>query len=97
MEGILLGCLVLFNAWLVSREAMLTQKEMSSRIQHTIDAIRKHGISDKDDLRFPTTIPTIAVTRVVRDGIVRLMPCNLLVEDDVVLLAYGETSPARVR
>lgn len=30
------------------------------------------------------------------DGIVRLLPCNLLVEGDIVLLAYDDRAPASV-
>lgn len=66
VEGLLLATFITFNAWLVYRESKLTQREMSSRIQYYIDLVKKHGISEKDDIRIPTTVPTIAVTRVVR-------------------------------
>lgn len=48
-------------------------------------------------LSIPTTIPTITVARVIRDGTIHTMPFTLLVEDDIILLAYGDTAPARAK
>ncbi|KAH9246375.1 hypothetical protein BASA81_016090, partial [Batrachochytrium salamandrivorans] len=69
---------------------------MFSRLQNSVEQVRKYGISDAQDFRFPTTIPTVSITRVVRDGTVRLLPSSLLVQDDVILLAYGDIAPCKI-
>ncbi|KAL2913414.1 hypothetical protein HK105_207026 [Polyrhizophydium stewartii] len=96
-EGVILLLVVALNCWLHVREIHLAALEMSSRIQNTVELVRKNGISDSHDFRFPTNILTAPLTRVVRDGIVRLLPPCLLVEGDVILLAYGDTAPCRIR
>ncbi|EGF79461.1 hypothetical protein BATDEDRAFT_25815 [Batrachochytrium dendrobatidis JAM81] len=96
LEGLLIITAVAFNCWLHVREIKLALLEMSSRLQNTLEQVRKYGIDDSQDFCFPTTIPTVSITRVVRDGTVRLLPSNLLVQDDVILLAYGETAPCKI-
>eukprot|EP00842_Homolaphlyctis_polyrhiza_P000785 jgi/Hompol1/1707/HPOL_005693-RA len=96
LEGLLLVAAVAWNCWLHVREMSLAQLEMAARIQNCVEMIRKHGIADGHDFRFPTTIETVSIIRVVRDATVRLLPSNLLVEDDVILLAFGDTAPCRI-
>lgn len=48
------------------------------------------------DTRIPY-IPSISVARVVRDGVVRIFPVNLLVEGDVVEMLYGDVAPGRMK
>lgn len=97
VEGLFLLGLFALNAWLHVRESTLTYLEMARRVTSTVDMVRTLGISEKEDVRFPTSIPTVSITRVVRSGLVRLVPSSLLVENDIVLLAYGDNCPARAR
>ena len=39
----------------------------------------------------------MSVARVVRDGVVRIFPVNLLVEGDVVEMLYGDVAPGRMK
>lgn len=48
-------------------------------------------------MQFSTRLPTIAIARVLRDERLKLVPCNLLVEGDVVVMGHGEKSVARVK
>lgn len=66
VEGLFLIAILIFNNWLVYREHNLLRREMSNRIQFTLDAVKKHGLNEKDNIQLPTTIPTVAITRVVR-------------------------------
>ncbi|KAJ3296230.1 hypothetical protein HK104_001843 [Borealophlyctis nickersoniae] len=97
VEGCLLIAIVLWNIWLHRREARLTATEMVMRIQSIVDEVRQNGINHKQDLRIPTAIPTVSVTRVIRDRAIYTIPFNLLVEDDVIQLAYGDIAPCRIQ
>ncbi|KAJ3045042.1 hypothetical protein HK097_001311 [Rhizophlyctis rosea] len=97
VEGILLLIMVVWDIWIQRREAKLTATEMVSRIQSIIEDVRVHGINQKQDLRIPTAIPTVSVARVIRDRNIYTYPWNLLVEDDVIQLAYGDTAPCRIQ
>lgn len=94
-ESLLIAFLTIWNIGLYRREARLTNLEVVTRIETVLDDIRESGFLELQSI--PTTIPTITVARVVRDGQVQTMPFTLLVEGDVLLLAYGDVSPGRMR
>ena len=48
------------------------------------------------DFKVTTSLPSVSVTRVFRDGRLRVAPVNLLVQGDVIQLAHGDKTPARV-
>ena len=63
-----------------------------------LDLVQKYGISTQDDIHFnDLSTPTIQITRVLRDGRIRLVPCNLLAENDIVLLGLGDKSPVKCK
>ncbi|KAI8904807.1 hypothetical protein EDD86DRAFT_194553 [Gorgonomyces haynaldii] len=97
VEALILGLTVILNIWLNIRESILTNYEMSRRIQHHLNRIKLYGIEKQQELKFPTSLPTVPVARVVRNDIVRWVPCNLLAEQDLVLIGFGEAAPAKVR
>ncbi|KAJ3335814.1 hypothetical protein HDU91_002016, partial [Kappamyces sp. JEL0680] len=69
---------------------------MPFRLQDILDLVIKHGISETDDIQFASTnTRSIAIARVLRDGKMRLLPCNLLAQGDIVML--GERAPAKMR
>ncbi|KAJ3088283.1 hypothetical protein HK102_009120 [Quaeritorhiza haematococci] len=47
------------------------------------------------DLKVPTTIPTVSIVKVLRNGVIETCPFNLLVDGDIIFLAYGDTAPGR--
>ncbi|KAI8915014.1 hypothetical protein DFJ77DRAFT_43795 [Powellomyces hirtus] len=97
VEAGFLLVLLVWNIWLQIREARLTTMEMSMRIQSIVEPLRKYGLSKKQDLKIPTSIATVSLCRVVRDQTVLTLPFNLIVLDDIVQLAYGDTAPCKVR
>ncbi|KAI9090541.1 hypothetical protein DFS34DRAFT_653986 [Phlyctochytrium arcticum] len=97
VEAGLLLLAVTWNIWLQIREWRLTALEMSMRIQSIIEPMREFGLSRRMDLKYPTTIPTVSISRVIRDQSMYLLPFNLVVEDDIVQMAYGDVAPCRIR
>jgi hypothetical protein len=49
------------------------------------------------EMKIPTTIPTVSFARVLRDATWHNHPSGLLVEGDVIQLALGDAAPCRVR
>ncbi|TPX71870.1 hypothetical protein SpCBS45565_g00930 [Spizellomyces sp. 'palustris'] len=97
VEAVLLLAALVWNVWLQMREWRLTSMEMSMRIQSIVEPLRKYGHSRKPDLKFPTAIPTVSISRVIRDQSVYTLPFNLIVEDDIVQMAYGDIAPCRIK
>ncbi|KAI8588602.1 hypothetical protein BDZ88DRAFT_476427 [Geranomyces variabilis] len=97
VEAIIVLATLLWNVWLQIREAKFTVMEMSMRIRSIVEPLKKNGLSRKPDLKLPTSIGTVSLCRVVRDQTIVTLPFNLVVLDDIVQLAYGDTAPCRVR
>ncbi|KAJ3021631.1 hypothetical protein HKX48_008112 [Thoreauomyces humboldtii] len=97
VEAFLLLLALVWNMWLQVRESRLTAMEMSMRIQSIVEPLRKYGLSRKPDLKLPTSIATVSLSRVVRDQVVLTLPFNLIVTDDIVQMAYGDTAPCKVK
>ena len=58
--------------------------------------VQKYGISTQDDIHFnDLNTPTIQIVRVLRDGRIKLVPCNMLAEKDIALLGLGDKAPAK--
>jgi len=53
-------------------------------------------VSAFQEVRIPSAW-SVSVARVVRDGVVRTFPFNLLVDGDIIELAYGDRAPCRAR
>jgi hypothetical protein len=95
VEALLLLAAFLFNIWLSWREFILGEggSEIINRIKFCIAQIKKFGIDYKDVM----VAPTISVVKCYRDGQVIMVPSNLLVQDDLILLAFGDVSPAHAK
>lgn len=94
-EGICLFLVICCNCGLHEREARLDRVEMERRLGDILDTIEKRGI-DHDDIKFSTNISTVQITKVIRDDNLVLLPCNLLVSGDIVVLGYGDKAPCKV-
>ena len=70
---------------------------MRTRVQRLIDQLSSCGISQKQEMKIPTHIPTVSLVRVLRDGVWYNHPTGLLVEGDVIQLSLGDTAPCKLQ
>lgn len=96
VEAILLLLMTAWNAYIFYREQVLAYREMTDRATAIIGALERSGMNMVQDTKIPF-IPSMSVAKVVRDGVVRMFPVNLLVEGDVVEMLYGDISPGRMK
>ncbi|KAL7747749.1 hypothetical protein RI367_006872 [Sorochytrium milnesiophthora] len=91
--ALLLLCL-LWNTFLFFREMKTTLTEMSDRAHTVIEQIERNGLNMVQEIKIPE-VPSVSVTRVIRDGVIRSFPNSLLVEGDIIELHYGDVAPCR--
>lgn len=96
VEAILLLLMTAWNAYIFYREQVLAYREMTDRATAIIGALERSGMNMVQDTKIPF-IPSMSVAKVVRDGVVRMFPVNLLVEGDVVEMLYGDIAPGRMK
>ncbi|KAI7868213.1 uncharacterized protein EV154DRAFT_432195 [Mucor mucedo] len=96
VEALLLLALTAWNAYIFYREQVLAYREMTDRAATIIGALERSGMNMVQDTKIPF-IPSMSVAKVVRDGVVRIFPVNLLVEGDVVEMLYGDIAPGRMK
>ncbi|CAM0141394.1 unnamed protein product [Umbelopsis sp. WA50703] len=96
VESLLVLGIIVWNGWLYRRERQLTLREVTDRGQTIIEALERSGMNMVQDTRIPF-IPSLSIAKVVRDGVSRVFPTNLLVEGDVVEMLYGDVAPCRMK
>lgn len=96
VEAILLLAITAWNGYIFYREQVLAYREMTDRAATIIGALERSGMNMVQDTKIPF-IPSMSVAKVVRDGVVRIFPVNLLVEGDVVEMLYGDIAPGRMK
>jgi hypothetical protein len=96
VEAILLLLNTAWNGYIFYREQVLTYREMTDRASTIIGALERSGMNMVQDTKIPF-IPSMSVAKVVRDGVVRIFPVNLLVEGDIVEMLYGDIAPGRMK
>ncbi|KAG2187033.1 hypothetical protein INT44_003261 [Umbelopsis vinacea] len=96
IEGLLILAFIIWNGWLYRREQRLTLREVTDRAQTIIEALERSGMNMVQDTRIPF-IPSLSIAKVVRDGVSRVFPTNLLVEGDVIEMLYGDVAPSRMK
>lgn len=96
IECLLVLAFIIWNGWLYRREQRLTLREVTDRAQTIIEALERSGMNMVQDTRIPF-IPSLSIAKVVRDGVSRVFPVNLLVEGDVVEMLYGDVAPCRMK
>ncbi|TPX40139.1 hypothetical protein SeMB42_g06136 [Synchytrium endobioticum] len=97
VEAILLAWVATWNVYMWSREIHLTVEEMRTRVQRLVDELKVYGISQKQEMRIPTHIPTVSLVRVFRSGVWQNHPTGLLVDGDVIQLSLGDTAPCKLQ
>ncbi|KAI8076326.1 uncharacterized protein BX664DRAFT_344388 [Halteromyces radiatus] len=96
IETILILLMTIWNGFLYYREQTLTCYEMTDRATTIMEALKRSGMNMVQDIKIPF-IPSMTVAKVVRDGVVRIFPVNLLVEGDIVEMIYGDVAPGRMK
>ncbi|KAI7862736.1 hypothetical protein BDF14DRAFT_1851990 [Spinellus fusiger] len=96
VEAFLVLCMSIWNWYICRREQRLTECEMIDRADTIISALKQSGMNMVQDTKIPF-IPSMSVAKVVRDGVVRTFPVNLLVKGDVVEMLYGDVAPGRMK
>jgi hypothetical protein len=100
---ILLVIFVIFFV-LQYRERALTAFDLYGRAKYILDEVNRYNSESlkinyqydpATDIKVPIT-PALSLVRVVRDDSVKIIPTNLLVKGDLVLLGYGDVAPAKV-
>ncbi|KAJ3082962.1 hypothetical protein HDU99_001060 [Rhizoclosmatium hyalinum] len=100
----LLAAALAFNAALVRREWRLAKTELQNRLKSVLDGLElaSRGLGDtlglgkfQADNHLPTNIASVTVARVLIDGSICYAPFNLLLEGDIVQLAFGDKAPAK--
>ncbi|KAF1803269.1 hypothetical protein FB192DRAFT_1075853 [Mucor lusitanicus] len=96
VEALLLLSMTAWNGYIFYREQVLAYREMTDRASTIIGALERSGMNMVQDTKIPF-IPSMSVAKVVRDGVVRIFPVNLLVEGDIVEMLYGDIAPGRMK
>ncbi|KAL9541791.1 hypothetical protein PS6_010137 [Mucor atramentarius] len=96
VEALLLLSITAWNGYIFYREQVLAYREMTDRASTIIGALERSGMNMVQDTKIPF-IPSMSVAKVVRDGVVRIFPVNLLVEGDIVEMLYGDIAPGRMK
>ena len=96
IEAIIILVIIATNGIVYERTSRRQKTDLWKKIDDFVQVIEKNGIGD-DELLFSSNLPTVAISRVIRDGVVRQYPCNLLVKGDIVILGLGEMVPAKVK
>ncbi|KAI8645616.1 hypothetical protein BD408DRAFT_360915 [Parasitella parasitica] len=96
VEALLLLSITAWNGYIFYREQVLAYREMTDRASTIIGALERSGMNMVQDTKIPF-IPSMSVAKVVRDGVVRIFPVNLMVEGDIVEMLYGDIAPGRMK
>lgn len=96
VEALLLLSMTAWNGYIFYREQVLAYREMTDRASTIVGALERSGMNMVQDTKIPF-IPSMSVAKVVRDGVVRIFPVNLLVEGDIVEMLYGDIAPGRMK
>ncbi|RUS34187.1 hypothetical protein BC938DRAFT_482019, partial [Jimgerdemannia flammicorona] len=96
VEALLIEAMLVWNGYLYQREKRLSLREITDRADTIMEALERSGMDMPQDTRIPF-VPSLSTAKVIRDGIGRVFPTNLLVEGDVVEMLLGDTAPCRMK
>ena len=96
VESLLILIIIIVNGYVYERTSRRQTTDTWKKIHDFVDKLERFGIGEHE-LLFSSNLPTVAISRVIRDGEVKQYPCNLLVKGDIVILGLGEMVPAKVR
>ncbi|KAG0271926.1 hypothetical protein BGZ95_000209 [Linnemannia exigua] len=95
VEIAILAVIFLWNAFIHRRDLQLRGREVKDRVRGVILELETIRVQPGQELKIPS-IPSISTVRVIRSGIVRTLPSNLIVKGDLIEMVFGDTAPCNV-
>ncbi|KAG0298939.1 hypothetical protein BGZ98_010429 [Dissophora globulifera] len=92
--GILVAIFI-WNAFIHRRDLKLRGREVRDRVKGVIAELETIRVHPNQELKIPS-IPSVSTVRVIRSGIVRTIPSNLIVKGDLIEMVYGDIAPCKV-
>ncbi|OZJ02713.1 hypothetical protein BZG36_03847 [Bifiguratus adelaidae] len=96
VESLFLFVVYAWNGYLFQSETRLMKKEIMDRAETIVNSLERSGMNMVQDTRIPF-VRTLTLCKVLRDGLVRVFPTNLLAEGDIVEMHYGDIAPCRMK
>ncbi|KAF8982648.1 hypothetical protein BGZ46_000897 [Entomortierella lignicola] len=94
-EVAILTAIFLWNAYINQRDLQLRGREVKDRVKGVIAELESIRSQPGQELKIPT-IPSVSTVRVIRSGVVRTLPSNLIVKGDLIEMVYGDVAPCKV-
>ncbi|KAG0027796.1 hypothetical protein BGZ81_005289 [Podila clonocystis] len=95
VEVAILAGIFIWNAFLNRREMKLRGREVRDRVKGIIMELETIRYQAGQELKIPS-IPSVSTVRVVRSGIVKTLPSNLIVQGDMIEMVFGDVAPCKV-
>ncbi|KAI8597036.1 hypothetical protein EDD21DRAFT_229650 [Dissophora ornata] len=95
VEVAILATIFVWNAYINRRDLQLRGREVKDRVKGVIAELETIRLQPGQELKIPS-IPSVSTVRVIRSGIVRTMPSNLIVKGDMIEMVYGDVAPCKV-
>ncbi|KAF9179828.1 hypothetical protein BGZ50_006662 [Haplosporangium sp. Z 11] len=95
VEAAILAAIFVWNAFLNKRDMKLHGREVKDRVKGIIMELETIRLQPGQELKIPS-IPSVSTVRVIRSGIVRTLPSNLIVKGDLIEMVYGDVAPCKV-
>ncbi|KAI7818698.1 hypothetical protein BC939DRAFT_427480 [Gamsiella multidivaricata] len=95
VEVAILAAIFVWNAYINQRDLQLRGREVKDRVKGVILELETIRLQAGQELKIPS-IPSVSTVRVIRSGIVRTIPSNLIVKGDLIEMVYGDKAPCRV-
>ncbi|KAF9899771.1 hypothetical protein EC991_008337 [Linnemannia zychae] len=95
VEIAILAVIFIWNAFIHRRDLQLRGREVKDRVRGVILELETIRVQPGQELKIPS-IPSVSTVRVIRSGIVRTLPSNLIVKGDLIEMVFGDTAPCNV-
>ncbi|KAF9924116.1 hypothetical protein FBU30_005856 [Linnemannia zychae] len=95
VEVAILAAIFIWNAYIHRRDLQLRGREVKDRVRGVILELEDIRVQPGQELKVPS-IPSISTVRVIRSGIVRTLPSNLIVKGDLIEMVFGDAAPCNV-
>ncbi|KAG0366803.1 hypothetical protein BGZ54_004857 [Gamsiella multidivaricata] len=83
VEVAILAAIFVWNAYINQRDLQLRGREVKDRVKGVILELETIRLQAGQELKIPS-IPSVSTVRVIRSGIVRTIPSNLIVKGDLI-------------
>ncbi|KAF9913999.1 hypothetical protein BX616_009167 [Lobosporangium transversale] len=95
VEVAILAAIFIWNAYINKRDLQLRGREVKDRVKGVIKELETIRLQPSQELKIPS-IPSVSTVRVIRSGVIRTIPSNLIVKGDLIEMVFGDKAPCRV-